>query len=201
MPKVHTALDSSLEGWLFNFTRENYWRIAHVREFDDIIQDGYEIFAKCRRKYRTSAKNQRHFMSLCQRAISNHISLLAHTSPHGFTPRYHWRYDGTRRDERPGLDNIEVLEFKGPTVQNDGPFLRLLQEAKFPVSAVLSLFTTDKGLAILDSVPQRHNEPLNHYLARLIGTDPSAYDLPRMVASFLRGNGCYFAHMPRPIAA
>ncbi len=85
-------LDAGLRGWIANKARKEHWRMASWYSVDDLIQDGYCAYLKCRNKYalqppqpghsalntQTPTKDQRrHFMSLVQRAFTNHIMTLA----------------------------------------------------------------------------------------------------------------------------
>lgn len=85
-------LDQGMRGWLFKTAKANYRGIAGCG-LDDLIQEGYLCYYKCRARYvgkpPETKKNgtcrylpetdpdgpaRRHFMSLVQRAFSNRIS-------------------------------------------------------------------------------------------------------------------------------
>lgn len=198
MSQICTALDSSLERWMFTFCRREYWRIAHVKDFDDLIQDGYEIYARTRKRYGGEIASQRHFMRLFQTSLIRHITTLARTSPHGMTPRYYFCGSDKRKNgQKPELTGTDDIPETVNAAANDGPLMVLLNEAKFPVKAVLALFLTVAGQRLMEHSPQGQAENVNHYLARLIGVPQAAYDLQRMVASFLRGTSLYNVNTPK----
>jgi hypothetical protein len=75
-------LDAGVKGWIFNTARANYWRVASWYELEDLIQDGYLCFAKCRARFKTDrvdlpAEEMRTFMGYLERAFLNHITDLA----------------------------------------------------------------------------------------------------------------------------
>jgi hypothetical protein len=77
-------LDAGMKGWIFTIAKSNFWRVAYWYEFQDLIQDGYLCYAKCRARYGqfahggTPTKEERKwFMALVQRAYINHITDLA----------------------------------------------------------------------------------------------------------------------------
>ena len=183
------TLDASLVGWIKNTAKYHHWRVARYVDLEDLIQDGYLYYAKCLKLYGFTAKNQEHFMALFQRAYLNHITELARKRTRG----EYVLID----DNRPDSFNSELwLDMILGGVEGEGFITRLKQEAKFPVSAVIALFTTESGVAISRRHPQRQWEPLNQYLCRLIGVDHNDYNLPLLVKSFLDGRGAYFLHQP-----
>jgi len=87
-------LDAGLKGWIVNKARREFWRVASWYELDDLIQDGYICYVKCRNRYvlgpaieghsslvvvgdKPTRDQCRHFMSLVQTAFQNHIMTLA----------------------------------------------------------------------------------------------------------------------------
>lgn len=84
--------DEGMQGWILKTARKEYWRMASWYELEDLIQDGFLCYIKCRNAYTlkppkpgtqplnttTPNKDQRrHFMSLVQTAYRNHIMTLA----------------------------------------------------------------------------------------------------------------------------
>jgi hypothetical protein len=85
--------DSGLEGWIKRTARENYWRVSKWYELQDLVQDGYLCYLKCRNKYamcepdpgaqklnvwtHPSNGQRKHFMALVKRTFFNHIMTLS----------------------------------------------------------------------------------------------------------------------------
>ena len=95
MPK-DTYFDSGLRGWLRLTANEEHWRVAGWMTADDLYQEGFVCYCKCRDRYTlgppkpgfqnlfTDTPNEaqrRHFMSLLQRAFYNKIYTLAQQYP------------------------------------------------------------------------------------------------------------------------
>lgn len=96
MPGRDAYFDAGLRGWLKTTAVAEHWRVASWYDVDDLIQDGYICYIKCRDRYtfsppmipgyqdlrvrygREPNKTQRqHFMSLVQRSFRNHIHTLS----------------------------------------------------------------------------------------------------------------------------
>ena len=183
MPKINTAtkLDKGLERWIFATARKNLWRVPEYYDIDDLIGDGYLIYAECRRRYRSRVTERRHFMALFQRCYGNHITDLAHKRSKNVT---------VLLDESPD-DNVTLFERLMPPVFPEAELSALLQEMRFPLNALVKLFYSDSGLALLHNLPQNPHENINTYLCRLLSLDHKKYNLPELFKSFLSGRGMY----------
>lgn len=84
--------DAGVQGWIRNTARRELWRMAGWYELDDLANDGYVCYCKCRDRYTQGPpepghqalntdtpndKQRRHFMALVQRAFFNHIMTLS----------------------------------------------------------------------------------------------------------------------------
>src|ERR1700723_269173 len=81
MTKDDPYLDAGLKGWMVNTARKHYWKVASHYEFEDLIQDGYLCFAKCRAGFKYEGgpdfgHNRKTFMAFFQMAFINHITDL-----------------------------------------------------------------------------------------------------------------------------
>lgn len=92
-------LDAGMRGWIFRTAVENVYKIAGYR-VEDLVQDGYMCFYKCRNRYvgvrglrkrdgtpcrylpkRPDKEARKHFQALVKTAFGNHISTLATRHP------------------------------------------------------------------------------------------------------------------------
>ena len=72
--KHDLGLPESVVGWIKNYSRKNYWRVARTgMDLDDLIQDGLVCAYKCRERYGDDLDIP-HFMRLVQITFSNHIT-------------------------------------------------------------------------------------------------------------------------------
>ena len=96
-------LDRAMRGWIVNISKRNYGRVANF-EIEDLIQEGYLCYYKCRARYvgkpglkkrdgtpcrflpETDPDRQalRHFQSLVCTTFNNALSTLALKQPKGW---------------------------------------------------------------------------------------------------------------------
>lgn len=79
MRKEDPYLDAALKGWLVNTARKHYWRVSSWMDMDDLIQEGYFCFAKCKAKFKflmdePDVDNRKQFMAFFKMAFMNRIT-------------------------------------------------------------------------------------------------------------------------------
>lgn len=202
MPKLNTAtvLDSGLERWLFKTARKNFWRVASFYELEDLVGDGYLVYAECAQRYKDRVTERRHFMALFRTCYLNHITDLANKRSREVSEFVVGSY--TRSSERDdylsnaarerATDSYEEFEELLPPTLPDAELSTLIQQAKGPVQLVLRLYYTEAGLERLREVPQEPRETINAYLCRVLFLDPKKYNLQELFTSFLAGRGMYY---------
>src|SRR6185312_11865843 len=84
MDRDDIFLDAGMRGWIVRTAKREYWRVAQLCDFPDLVQDGYLCYAKCRRAYLdprpdlTGTRDEkRWFQSLVKTTYTNHIHTLA----------------------------------------------------------------------------------------------------------------------------
>lgn len=99
--------EGPVEGMIANLARKHLWRMPPEVEKDDLVQDGYVIFARCAAKYGATVTNARHFMAIMSTAMYRRITDLANDR----TDRHEVHLEACGED-RPascaGLDDLEV---------------------------------------------------------------------------------------------
>lgn len=80
-------LDAGMRAYIAKFARRNYWRIASWYDLDDLIQDGFFCYAKCRARYvlelktlpeiPTSPDHRKLMMRLVMTAFTRHVHDLS----------------------------------------------------------------------------------------------------------------------------
>ena len=77
-------LDAGMKGWIVNTAKKEFWKVAEWYEFQDLVQDGYLCYYKCRKRLhgrllvKTPTKDQRReVQAYVKTAFLNHISTLA----------------------------------------------------------------------------------------------------------------------------
>lgn len=75
----------SIEGRAVNLIKKFYPQLAAEYEFEDLVQEAYIVFMRCKQRYGKTIDNPAWFMSLFQRALQNKmINMLARCR----APRY-----------------------------------------------------------------------------------------------------------------
>ena len=171
MQDADPFLDTGMRGFIFNTARKHYWRVASWYEFDDLVQDGYLCYAKCKAKYSETVTEKRHFMSLVQVSFLNHISTLA--SKRTATEEVAVSHLAAREGED-GAD----LEKLGGSTPESASFLSLVSGAPEEFKQLILLLADDvsevTGFKRKSKVKHRRRfrESTNEYFCRLLGKDP-----------------------------
>ena len=64
-------LDKTMQGWVIKTSLKNAWRVGGDYDPEDLVQDAWLVYAKCRARY--PGTKARHLMALFQRSFLNHI--------------------------------------------------------------------------------------------------------------------------------
>lgn len=129
-----------IEGHAINTVRYYYGRLNAWHEFDDLLQEAYIVFIKCKRAYGSKVDNPAWFMSLFSNSLRNRfINLIRHG------PRYNF------------IEDLEAINIEATgDLENDG-YLRCLLE---DLPSVLNMMTR---LALRDKFsPQRRRTTRQH---------------------------------------
>lgn len=74
--RVDPWQDAGVRGMIVNMARRNLWKVAHWQDLDDLVQDGYMLWAKVRRRY-PDVQDIKHLTALFQTTFSRYIIGLA----------------------------------------------------------------------------------------------------------------------------
>jgi hypothetical protein len=184
-PPYEPIYHGVLEGFTYNFLKKMFWRVKGIYEFEDLIQDAYEIFLRCRNKYCMPESNPRvtepkHFMSLYQTSLRNHIFNLSRSVSN---ERFY------RVDEREDWDDImEVLKKCVGDRGTEGDLRVMVNSAPPLVREVLDVVVNKKEL--LDKEWEKHKkkggkaEMGNTYLCSVLGYNPLNVNLVKIVRNY-----------------
>lgn len=179
-------LDGGLHGWIHNTARKNYRRVAGYT-FNDMVQEGYLVFWKCKSRYVGKGtvtargvlmralpeipdeQSRKHFMSLVQRALSNRIQDLVAKQPVG---RELPIADMLPYEQRPN-DDVDLLDKLLPSEDEVASVTDLIRTAPREVLQLLDLLISD----LCDARPRRRfgkgrlktRETNARYWGRLLG--------------------------------
>jgi DNA-directed RNA polymerase specialized sigma24 family protein len=172
--KADNFLDDGMRGYIHNKARKEYWRVSSWYGLEDLVQDGYMCYAKCKARYAGTVTEQRHFMALVQTAFHNHIMTLA--------GRHHLVKESTISQLTPeGKQEAAVWDAITPPEGESATFRTLLAQAPAEFKQLISLLVKDGVEAYKWVKPEGSRKAVrqttNEYLCGLIGKDPEDEDL------------------------
>lgn len=110
-----------VEGYCVNFLNKQFWKVESTCERDDVMQEAYCVYLRCKRKY--PQIEGAHFMALFKRAWSNHFIDLSN-------------FDTEHRQLAEFLPDFSAVGDE----DNDGFVATMVAQAPREVSMVLNLF-------------------------------------------------------------
>jgi hypothetical protein len=139
-----------IEGFVVNYTIRNFWRVAHIYEFEDLYQDAHMLFLKCCEQY-PHVVDAPHFFALFKRTYVNHITDLANdrTAEYAIIPHETRELDENELEDTPAE----------PWCYPDAELVVLLKQMPTEVQKLIIGLLTDA---------ERFTE---HYQPRLNGTN------------------------------
>lgn len=69
--------NAAIEGHAVNLVRKFYPKLAAEHEFDDLLQEAYIVFMRCKERYAGKVDNPRWFMALFSRSLFNRLMDLS----------------------------------------------------------------------------------------------------------------------------
>ena len=181
MQQPDMFLDEGMRGFIVNTAKREFWRVAELCDFDDLVQDGYMCYAKCRRAYLdgrtdlTGTKDERRwFQALVKTAFNNHIHTLSAKRKFGHTDVISQLGGETQSTEAVWDSLLEAQP-------EDATLLTVLASAPAEIVQLVKLLAGD-GLNALGFERKRKGrralrETTNEYYCRLLGKDPTVYDV------------------------
>ena len=191
--KPDLFLDAGMRGFIVNTAKREYWRVAELCDYDDLVQDGYLCYAKCKRTYLdhrkdlTGSKGERRwFQSLVKTTFFNHISTRA--SKHkGVSVKAVSQLPAAE-----AMSENELWDTLMPSTPEEGTLRTLLASAPAEIRQLAMLLASD-GLSLLGFERKRKGrrllrETTNEFYCRITGLDPAKYDLVGQVRAYFRTN-------------
>jgi hypothetical protein len=121
-----------IEGWVVNHMTKNYWRVAKTMPREDLLQEAYVVFLRCKRNYANKGvvTTPQHFMALFKTAWTNEFTSLSVADTNS-------RF--IVADTTDYGDGAVTLDSMGET-DNDGSLAIMVRQAPREVLMVLNLF-------------------------------------------------------------
>lgn len=116
--------NGSIQGWAVRYSAANAWKVSAIMELDDLLQESYMIFLKCKERY-PALEEAKHFMALYKRAFINHVTDLGESA--------------TRSKGETDGDIQYIYDTQQGETDNDGRLATLLRQAPREVQMVLNL--------------------------------------------------------------
>ena len=177
-----------IEGYVTNFLRKHYWKVAAGMELEDAMQEARLVFLRCASKYGLTDTPQ-HFMALFKTAWHNHyIDLARGDSDARAVISY-----GYERDITSSVDDalLDLLDMIPACLDNDGYLNALLREAPNDVATILSFFL-EAPPALIKRAGEawtssgRKQQDGNNMLCEVLGFPKGTDVVGKLTAYFLR---------------
>lgn len=155
-----------VEGYLVNFVSRNIWKVARTLEPEDVMQEGYLVFAKVRDRYCGPGSDRpisqgAHFMALFKTSWQRRFTDLANKDTSDRVNQYYGHDDSERRSSDANLPG---------ELENDGYLATLLRQAPDEVRIVLTMFLdTPQELLALALSHWRPGHRADPTINRLLG--------------------------------
>lgn len=127
--------EGAIEGYVNNFLRANFWRVAATMQYEDVTQEAYVVFLRLAAKYGVLDTPQ-HFMALFKTAWFNHFTDLTHA-------------DSKHRQGVSGVagfqdsdESTSLLDLLPGDLENAGYLATLLRQAPEDVRKALQFYLT-----------------------------------------------------------
>jgi len=172
---VDPWLDAGVKGCIANIARQNFWRVQHYYDLDDLIMDGYVCWCKVRRHY-PDITNVKHLQGLLKTAFHRHIHDLSKKR--------------TRVDE---LAMSQFVQEDGSEMNWDDMFgaeegaavaVNLMRTAPQEIKMLWRFLTSEDGRRRLRhkkrTFSNGRRETTNEFLCRTLGLNAKEVDLEAM---------------------
>lgn len=206
-------LDAGMEGFIRNLAHKEYWRVANWYGekgcgVEDLIQDGYLCYCKCRARYvdklgvmpkDPAPGDKKWMMELVRTAFTRHIQ---HTVAGKMKLGHEEPISQFASADNPAADPWEKIL---PPQDEEASLLALLRSMPGELQQLVTLLVGDgvEALGFERSRLERRvlpsgsvrvqrrgrrrlRETTNQYYCRLLGLDPSKRDLRAQLVTYLR---------------
>jgi hypothetical protein len=168
-----TQLDRGIIGWIGHTAKRNKARLGMA--YDDLVQEGFVCYVKCRNHYAGKITSRRHFMALVQTAYRRRLTDLAHNRMKDVTVSFAELLPLTALDD--ALESVLLRHGASPATPPELPeaaatFASLPSEIK----TLLLLFVNDLPRFERQGTRGRR-ETTHEYHCRLAGVNPRDADL------------------------
>ena len=151
-------LDAGMRGFIKNNARKEFWRVASWYEFEDLVQDGYLCYYKCRSKYRDltvknhpSKGDRKHMMALVRTTFSRHVhDLSKKCSINTEIPVSQWgiavRWPSksvSRQRKMEDANKIDVWDLISEPVEEEVTFSMMLSSAPVELKQLMQILVGD----------------------------------------------------------
>lgn len=158
--------DKGLRRWIVKTAHKHYWRVAGWQDLDDLVQEGFWMFARCHDRYKGAVQNKAHFMALFKISYLNHITTLANKRTQQVDVPISSLIG-------PETQPLAALEYLGGTEDGDAELAATLLSAPTEIQALLLLLHDPEFSAYVRQGSSKREggvrETTNQHLCRLLG--------------------------------
>lgn len=169
-----------IEGYVVNYLKREMWKVSRTQEYEDMMQEAFYVFLKCKARYEDTVNEPQHFMALFKTAWFHHFTNLTIKD----TARRH-EVAGPMKSDEEG----EVIEYMGET-NNEGQLAVMLRQAPAEILQVVNLFLNcpqeilDMALASWRGQDRRYIGGGSRKVCQLLGIDSNRDILAETIEYF-----------------
>jgi hypothetical protein len=187
-------LDAGMRGFIVNTAKREFWKVAGWYEFEDLVQDGYLCFYKCRQRLHKrllvdspTKEQRREVQAYVKTAFFNHISTLAskRMAVREITLSNLIQHVHTDQGD---VRNADVWNDLAPPQMEEATLLTMLTSAPAEIKQLVQLLVSD-GLDLLKFERKRTKrrllrETTNEYYCRILNLDPKQHDIVEQLKDY-----------------
>ena len=166
------VFEGPVKNWSLKYIWKNQWRVPSDYTFDDLLQECYLCFLRCKIEY-PEVKHPAHFMALVKTSIINQFNRLALL----------------KRRRRGEVLLSDLTEIKSDFMKksfSEIDFLIDYEQAPLPIRKIVDRIMRGQRK------PHRKQkdgikETTNQFLLRLVGNDYDIYNLRKQMSNWLIG--------------
>lgn len=144
------------ENWSRAYIARNHWRVSHLYDYEEAVQECALIFARCCNYYRGEIDNPAWFMALYKRAVANDFHTFATRNAHAVEAQREWWFT---HPDGPG----------GGTTTAPSEAMAALQNASDELKLVLKTIASAPSEFLEILLKQSNLKKWNRRLLRLSG--------------------------------
>ena len=185
--KFSPKFKGEIEGYIKNHLKKNFWRVANIMDYEDVLQEAVITFIEVVKRYESVVSNPAWFMSLFKKAWHDRFYDLAQSASKAKKEVVvDWGAIERSLDDEDSKPALPI-----DSVENYGPLLHRINSASPELKQICTILFTAPAetLAIIQQELRSSGSKLcglNKVFCTLIGVDPTKTNLRKQLLELLQ---------------